>query len=676
MARTTIPAEVRERAERLRVVITEYRARQHEQDESPISPEALDSLKHELYLLEQKYPGLVTSDSPTQRVAGTALPELQKVRHDIEQWSLEDVFNEAEIHAFIERTNRMLAKVGISDTGGYCLELKIDGLKVIATYKKGTLVRAATRGDGVVGEDVTHNIRTIRSVPEILARPIDLVIEGEVYLTRSGLATLNKERAAAGLPLFANPRNAAAGSVRQLDPHIAAKRPLSVFFYDVDESSETLPNTQSEELAYLQALGLPVEPHHAHADTVEEVIAFWKKWQGKLREKEDYQIDGAVLKVERRAAQVALGYTGKAPRFAVALKFPAEQVTTVLEDISLQVGRTGVLTPVAHLRPVAVAGTVVARATLHNEDFIREKDIRVGDTVILQKAGDIIPEIVQVLPEFRTGKEKPWIFPTHSPLCGGDGRIERVEGQSARRCAVGGSYAEQARKLAHFAGKSALDIDGLGKKTVALLMEHELVSDFNDVFELTYDELVALPGFKELSAKNLIDGITAATTVPLNRLLVGLSIPHVGDETALLLAQQWKTLDALASASEESLSRVRGVGGIIGTSVHQWFARKENQHLLSHLKKHLNIQKVAPPKTTGSFAGKTVVVTGTLSGFSREEAEEAVRRAGGHVSGSVSKKTSYVLAGENPGSKIEKARMLGVEVLSEAAFRKKLDVVQ
>ncbi len=669
----SVPEAAHLRAAKLREQITKYRTLQHEKDENPISPEALDSLKHELFLLEQKYPELITLDSPTQRVAGAALPELKKVRHEVEQWSLEDAFNEAELRAFDERALKVLSRVGQKSTGGYCVELKIDGLKVILTYKKGELVLAATRGDGVVGEDVTHNIRTIRSVPETLSRSIDLVVEGEVYLSRSGLTKLNKERAKENLPLFANPRNAAAGSIRQLDPGIAATRPLAMFLYDVDESSEKLPDTQSEELEYIRKLGLPVNPHHTHVDTIEEVTVFWKKWQGKAREKEDYQIDGAVLKVEKRSAQDALGYTGKAPRFAIAFKFPAEQVTTVIEDISLQVGRTGKLTPVAHMRPVGVAGTVVARATLHNEDFIQEKDIRIGDTVILQKAGDIIPEIVQVLKEFRTGKEKLWKFPARSPLCGGDGRIERIPGEAAHRCAVGGSYAEVERKLAHFAGKSAFDIDGLGKKTVALLMQHELVSDVSDIFELTYDELLALPGFKETSAQNLIDAIEKAKKVPLNRLLVGLSIPHVGDETALLLSQNWKTIEEIENASEEALSALRGVGGIIGRSVHAWFAEKGNRHIVSHLKKHLRIQKVAAPKNSGPFAGKTVVVTGTLEGYSREEAEEAVRRAGGHVSGSVSKKTSYVLAGENAGSKLNKARELGVPALSESEFRKRLN---
>ena len=669
----SVPAPIRARAQKLAASIDRYRALQHEKDESPISPEALDSLKYELAKLEEQYPELRTPASPTQRVAGKALPELKKVRHALPQWSLDDAFTEDDLRAFDERVRRGLAKAGrAEEVVSYDCELKIDGLKIILTYERGELRVAATRGDGVMGEDVTHNIRTIESVPETLPRPIDLTVEGEVYLTRSGLAALNKKREKAGQPLFANPRNAAAGSIRQLDPAIAAERPLRAFFYDATQSSEPLPDTQTEELAYIKALGLPVNPHAAHADTLEEVIAFWKKWQGGRRDKEDYQIDGTVLKVEDRAQQEALGYTGKGPRFSIALKFPADQVTTVVEDISLQVGRTGVLTPVAHLKPVAVAGTIVARATLHNEDFITQKDIRIGDTVILQKAGDIIPEIVEVLKELRPTGAKAWTFPTHSPLCGGDVLIERVPGEAARRCAVRGSYAEQQRKLAHFAGKSALDMNDMGRKTIELLMQHELVSDFDDIFELTKDELLQLPGFKEKSAQNIIDGIHAARTVTLDRVLVGLSIPHVGDETALLLAQSLGTIDALAAAGEDDLARINGVGEIVARAVAAWFRDKGNKTLLKRLLKHLSIQKAPPAVKRGPLSGESVVVTGTLPSMSREEAEDAVRRAGGKVSSSVSRKTSFVLAGEAAGSKLAKARELGIDVLDEAAFLKRI----
>ena len=458
------PTAKQERARQLREAIKKYRGLQHEQDVSVISPEALDSLKYELAKLEEAYPELVTPDSPTQVVAGRVLPELLKVPHQVPQWSLDDAFTEGDMYAFDEKVRRALQKAGITEAPTYSAELKIDGLHIVLTYKGGRLITGATRGDGRVGEDVTHNVRTIRGLPHDLTESVDLVVEGEVYMTRSGLERLNAEQLADGKQPFANPRNAAAGSLRQLDSNIAAKRPLGVFLYDIDALSKPLPNAQSEELAYIGALGLPVNEHYLGRASIEEVISFWKKWQGQVRDTEDYLIDGVVVKVEERVLQEALGHTGKGPRFAIALKFPAEQVTTVVEDITLQVGRTGVLTPVAHLVPVRVAGTVVARATLHNEDFIREKDIRIGDTVILQKAGDIIPEIVQVLTEFRTGTERVWKFPAHSHLCGGDGRIERVEGTAAYRCVSQDSFEQQERKLAHFAGKSALDIDGCGRK--------------------------------------------------------------------------------------------------------------------------------------------------------------------------------------------------------------------
>ena len=654
------------RAAKLRAAITKYRTLQHEHDVSVVSPDALDSLKYELAKLEEQYPELVTPDSPTQVIAGAPVPFLKKVRHAVPQWSFNDAFTEEDIRAFDARVRKASGAIP-----SYDLELKIDGLKIVFTYEKGVLITAATRGDGVVGEDVTHNIRTISEVPERLLRPVDLIAEGEVYLTRSGFANLNAARRKLGEPLFANPRNAAAGSIRQLDPNVAAERPLGVFVYDIAATAETFPETQSDELAYLAALGLPVNKEHEHAGSLEEVFAYWRKWKGSERETVDYQIDGIVLKVESRKAQEILGYTGKAPRFGIAYKFPPEQVETVVEDIALQVGRTGKLTPIAHVRSVAVAGTVVARATLHNEDFIKEKDIRIGDTVILQKAGDIIPEIVSVVKELRPKGAKAWRFPTHSALCGGDGGIERVEGEAAHRCKEAGSFEQQARRIIHFAGKSALDIEGMGKKTVRLLMEHDLISDFDDIFDLTKDELLGLEGFEETKANKLIKAIKTSENVALDRLLVGLGIPHVGEETAFLLAARFKTLAALAAAREEVLVRTDGIGPIIGGAVAAWCADKGNRALLARLEKHLVIRKViAPPK--GPLTGQTVVVTGTLKTLSREEAETAVRRAGGKAAATVSSKTSFVVVGEAAGSKLDRARRLGVPIVEEAEFLKKL----
>lgn len=668
-----VPQDIQERAKLLRESITRYRTLFHEKDESPISPEALDSLKRELQELEAEYPELVTADSPLRRVAGKALPELTKVRHAIAQWSLDDAFDEDDIRAFDTRVRKMLEKAGETKPLRYVAELKIDGLHVVLTYEKGILQQAATRGDGIVGENVTHTIRTIGSIPEKLSRPVDLIVEGEVYMSKAGFEKLNERRKKNNEPLFANPRNVAAGSVRQLDPQVAAERPLDAFLYDIEYLvGASMPETQTEELEYLRKLGLPVNRHRKSDATIEEVIAFWRTWHGEMRDKQDYLIDGVVVKVESRAHQQLLGHTGKGPRFAIALKFAAEQVTTVVEDIGLQIGRTGKLTPVAHLRPVSVAGTTVARATLHNEDFILDKDIRIGDTVILQKAGDIIPEVVEVLKELRTGKEKVWKFPTHSPLCGGDGAIERVSGEAAHRCAVRGSYAEQQLRLAHFASKGALDIDGFGGKTVALLMEHGLVSDFDDLFELTRDELLALPKFKDKAADNLLTAIEKAKQVPLDRLLVGLSIDHVGAETALVLARKFRTLHRLGQQGVEDLMEVEGIGETVAKAVRNWFKKEANQQLIKRLSAHLDIQLVDDPAKGGVLEGKTVVVTGTLPTLSRDDARNAIKKAGGTFAGMVSKKTTFVLAGENAGSKLSAAEKLGIEVIDEKEFKRRL----
>lgn len=656
--------KAKNRIARLRDLLAHHAERYYTLDAPEISDDAYDALHHELRSLEDKYPEQTSASSVTRRIVGEAMPFLKKVRHTVPQWSFNDAFSEEEVRAFDERVRKASNRAP-----SYDLELKIDGLKIVFTYKKGVLSCAATRGDGIIGEDVTHNVRTISEVPEHLARPIDLIAEGEVYLTRSGFAKLNALQEKRGESLFANPRNAAAGLIRQLDPKIAAKRPLGAFFYDVAETSEAFPQTQSEELAYLEKLGLTINPEHCHANSIEEVFAYWRKWKGSAREKVNYQIDGIVLKVESREVQETLGYTGKAPRFALAYKFPPEQVETILKDITLQVGRTGKLTPVAHLRPVLVAGSVVARATLHNEDFIREKDIHIGDTVILQKAGDVIPEIVSVIKELRPKGAKPWQFPTHSPLCGGNGAIERIEGEAAHRCVVAGFFEQQARRIMHFAGKSAFDIVGCGQETVRTLMENNLISDFDDIFELTKDELLTLEGFEDTKATKLITAISAARKVPFDRFLIGIGISHIGNETAFLLATRFGTLALLRKASKDSLSNIEGIGPIIGRSVAKWFANKNNQELLARLVKHLKIQKVSAP-LQGPLAGQTVVVTGTLPTLSREEAEVRVRQAGGKVSSSVSAKTSFVVAGENPGSKLSDATRLNVRIINEKEFLK------
>lgn len=661
-----ISRDIQERYTKLKQTVNRHRRLYYALQAPEIADSAYDELEQELIRLEEQYPGLQAADSPTQRVGG-ALGAFKKVRHEVAQWSFNDAFSEQDIRDFDARVRRMLD--GATPT--YTTELKIDGLKVVLTYKKGQLVTAATRGDGVVGEDVTHNVRTIQSVPLTLERPIDVVVEGEIWMSGKMLEQINKTQTKLGKPAFANPRNAAAGTIRQLDPKVAAARKLDSFIYDLAQSGEPLPATQYEELEALCELGFKVNPHFKLARSVEEVVAYWQQWQKKSK-REDYWIDGVVVKVNERWLQERLGYTGKAPRFAIAFKFPAEQVTTVVEDIVLQIGRTGVLTPVAHLRPVLVAGSTVSRATLHNEDEIKRLDVRVGDTVILQKAGDVIPDIVRVLTELRPKGSKPYRWPHTVSECGGDGSIERVPGAAAWRCVDKNSFAQQRRKFRHFASRGALNIEGLGPSTVDALIEAGLVTHLDQFFTLTEGDVLELEGFAEVSAKKLIDSIKKiAKQVQLSRLITGLSIPQVGEETAILLAQTFKTIDAIAGASKEELTAINGIGPIVAKSIYNWGKEKENKELIKRLTKVLHIvsEKTSEKKNL-PFVGKTFVLTGGIASMSRDEAKEKIRKLGGEVSSSVSKKTSYVVAGTEAGSKLDKARELGVTVLGEEEFLK------
>ncbi len=660
-----ISKEIRDRYSKLKETINHYRRMYHVYDKEEISQEALDSLKHEIAELEATYPALITPDSPTQRVAGTPLPGFKKVPHKVPQWSFNDAFSEEEMREWDKRVKKILG----NEAPSYVCELKIDGLKIVFEYENGSLKTAATRGTGAVGEDVTHNIRTIESVPLVLEKPLDIIVEGEVWMSTKSLDALNRVQEKIGKPLYANPRNAAAGAVRQLDPRITATRKLDVFIYDIARMSSGLPQTQWEELEYLRQLGFKVNTHHHLAKTIDDAIGFWKKWKSRGRSQQ-YWIDGIVVKVNEKKYQERLGYTGKAPRFAIAFKFPAEQVTTVVEDVVFQVGRTGVVTPVAHLKPVSVAGTTVSRATLHNEDEIKRLDVRIGDTVILQKAGDVIPDIVRVLPELRAKNSKPFKWPKSIPECGGDGAIERIPGEAAWRCVDKNSFAIQRRKFYMFCGKSALDIEGFGKKTVDLLLDKGLIANFDDVFSLEEGDLLGLEGFAEISAKKLIAAIRARRTVELSRLLTGLSLPHVGEETAILLAEHFKTLDALMKASVEKLDDIAGFGPIVAPGIVQWFRHKENPALIVRLQKILTIKNslYRSQKKSLPLSGKTFVLTGTLSSLSRDEAKTKIRALGGNVSNSVSKNTSYVAAGDNPGSKYDDAQRLAVAVLTETDF--------
>lgn len=663
-----IPKDIYARAKKLRDAINRHRYLYHVLDKEELSQSALDALKHELALLEEKYPELVAPDSPTRRVAGAPLPGFKKVKHEVPQWSFNDAFSPEEIREFDERVRRNLRnRQGKDVRPTYSVELKIDGLKIVFTYTKGTLAVAATRGDGRVGEDVTQNIRMIESVPLRLEKDIDIIVEGEVWMAESELARINAERKKKGEQLFANPRNAAAGSIRQLDSKIAAERHLDSYIYDIAKIENGFPSSQTEELALLEKLGFKVNKHRKLCTTIEEVIAFWKKWQTR-KKKEGYWIDGVVVKVNEREYQEALGYTGKGPRYAIAFKFPGEQVTTILNEIVWQIGRTGVVTPVAHLEPVAIGGSIVSRATLHNEDEIKRLDVRIGDTVILEKAGDVIPDIVGVVKELRPFRSQPFTMPKSIPECGGDGRIKRVPGEAAWRCVSTESFIRHSRALAYFAGKNAFDIRGLGPKIVTKLMEAKIVADRDDFWSITKGDLLQLPGFKEKAAENILKSIEAARTVELPRFLTGLSVPHVGEETAIDIASAFGTLERIRAATRDDFGRVSGVGPVVAESLSHWFADRANTDSLDRLLKYARVLRYKAPKAATKLSGKSVVVTGVLEAMSRDSAEAAVRRAGGSVSSSVSKKTDYIVVGESPGSKVDKAREFGVKIISEKEF--------
>lgn len=678
--------KVKQRIKKLREIIEYHNHLYYVLDRPEISDTAYDSLLKELIELEENHPELKTPDSPTQRVGGRPLSEFKKVKHKIAQWSFNDAFSEEDLFDFDKRVKNFLRKNGKTEkleNIEYTCELKIDGLKVVFEYENGFLKRAATRGDGRVGEDVTQNIKTINSVPLKLSEPVDIIVEGEVWLGKSNFANLNKEREEVGETLFANPRNAAAGTIRQLDPKIVAKRKLDSFIYDITKITPPTPpyikggqspTTQKEELEYLQKLGFKVNKNFKLCKNIGEVVKFWKTWQNR-KDGEDYLIDGVVVKVNKIDLQQSLGFTGKAPRFAIAFKFKAEQVTTIVEDIVLQVGRTGVLTPVAHLRPVLVAGSVVSRATLHNEDEIKRLDVRIGDTVVLQKAGDIIPDIVSVMKDLRTGKEKGFVWPKFVPDCGEKGEIERISGQAAWRCKDKNSFIQRKRKLYHFVSKSAFDIEHLGPKNIDALLEAELISNYDDIFTLKKGDLLALPRFAEKSVDNLLNSIEKSKNITLPRLIISLSIPNVGEETAYLLAEKFPHFVETSRGrqfSKEELEKIEGVGPIVAQSIVDWFANKDNQKLLDKLLKHIKIKslnsKLSAPSS--KLSGKTFVLTGTLENMSRDEAKQKIRNSGGNISSSVSKETDYVVAGENPGSKYEKAEELGVKILNESEFEK------
>ncbi|NOY35896.1 MAG: NAD-dependent DNA ligase LigA [bacterium] len=667
-------ADAKKRAEKLRKLINHHRYLYHVLDRQEISDEALDSLKHELYELEQKFPELVTPDSPTQRVGGKPLDKFSKIRHKVRQWSFEDVFTEDEIREFDARLKRMLAKAGVEPKKEpeYTCELKIDGFKIVLTYENGFLKTAATRGDGLVGEDVTQNVKTIESIPLKIEKEFDAVVEGEIWMGKREFERLNAERKRKGEPLFANPRNVAAGSIRQLDPKVAASRKLDSFMYDLTilgtpaPGAFRRPETQYEELELLRELGFKVNPHFKLCGNIEEVIAFWKEW-AKKRDNMNYWIDGIVVKLNKIEWQEKLGYTGKSPRFAIAFKFPAEQAATVVEDIQIQVGRTGALTPVAHLRPVTVAGSVVSRATLHNEDEIKKLDVRIGDTVIIQKAGDVIPDIVKVLKEIRDGGEKIFKMPKKCPICGAP--VEREEGSPIVRCPNKKCATRHRRALHYFVSKQGFDIEGMGPKVVDALLDSGLVTDAANIFDLKEGDVSPLERFAEKSAENLIKSISARREISLPRFITALGILHVGERTARALADRFGSIEKLREAPLDELESVNDVGVVVAKSVYDWFRDEYNKKFLSKLLDRVKIKPLGreAPKS-GKLKGKKFVLTGSLGSMPREEAKEKIIALGGEVASSVSKNTDFVVAGKDPGSKYERAKQLGVKTLNEKEF--------
>lgn len=654
----------------LRREIERHNQLYYQQAEPEVTDQEFDTLLRTLRDLEEAHPEVVTPDSPTRRVGGAPIEAFVAVRHLVPMQSLDNTYSEGEVADFVRRLQKLLPGEALPLT----VEPKVDGVAISLLYENGQLVRAATRGDGTVGDDVTENIKTIRSIPLQLKGnfPARLEVRGEVFLPKKRFAKINEERDEAGLPPFANPRNAAAGSLKQLDSRLTAKRGLDALFYSCGAFEGELPRTQADFVALLKTFGLPGPDKMWMAETVEEALEAIHAL-GAIRHDFPYETDGAVVKVNVLAQREQLGSTSKAPRWAIAYKYEPERARTRLRDITIQVGRTGVLTPVAELEPVVVSGSRVSRATLHNEEEIHRKDLRIGDHVLIEKAGEVIPAVVAVLKEERTGAETAFVMPDRCPSC--QGPVLREEGQVAVRCTNPSCQAQLRRRLEHFACRGAMDIEGLGESMVGQLVDAGLVDDISGIYDLTAEPLLALERMGEKSAANLLAGIAASRERPLWRLLFGLGILHVGTTAARKLSEKFRTMDALAAASEEELKTTEDIGEVMARSLKQWFENPKVAELLTRLRAAgLNFGERDEHAASGEgpLKGTTWVLTGTLS-QPRDEVAEVIRRAGGTVSGSVSKKTSYVLAGEEAGSKLDKARKFGVTILSEEEFRVMMD---
>jgi len=650
--------DARRRVEELRSEIRRHERLYYVEDRPELTDAEFDRLMSELAELERLHPDLATPDSPTRRVGGEPAEGFATVEHSLPMLSLENAYSWDEAEAWRARLVRALG----SEPDGYVAELKIDGLSISLRYEDGVLVRGATRGDGFRGEDVTDNVRTIRTIPLRLGEPETLEVRGEVFYPRSAFRKLNAEREAAGEPLFANPRNAAAGTLRLLDSRITARRGLAACLYAIAVAGK-LPPTQSAALERLKALGLPAHPHWKRLPTFADVRSFVEEW-GTAREDLDFETDGVVIKVDDRRLQEELGATAKSPRWALAYKYPPEDATTVVREISVHVGRTGVLTPVAHFDPIVLAGTTVKRATLHNYEDLARKDVRVGDTVVVEKGGDVIPKVVRVVTEKRPAESVPFAMPETCPVCGDP--VAREEGEVATRCVNPACPAVVREALRHFCSRRAMRIEGLGEKLVDQLVREGLLTDVASIYALTADSLAQLDRWGEKSASNLIAEIEQSRESDLSRLLFALGIRHVGEKAAGTLARRFGSLDALVQATEDDLQGVEEVGPNTAAAVVAWFSHPRHRELVERLRGHgVNFLSKEPrPAAGGPLAGKTVVITGSLPGVTRDEAARRLEAAGARIAGSVSKKTDYVVAGEAAGSKLEKAKSLGVETVS------------
>ncbi|HFJ7510309.1 TPA: NAD-dependent DNA ligase LigA [Enterococcus faecium] len=655
--------EAAKRAEELRTRLNQWSREYYVEDKPTVEDYVYDKEYAELVAIEEQYPDLITSDSPTQRVGGKVLEGFEKVTHDIPLYSLNDVFSKEELIAFDQRVQKAVGRVV-----DYCCELKIDGLSVSLRYEDGNFVRGATRGDGTVGENITENLKTVRSVPIKLKEPMNIEVRGECFMPKRSFVQLNQDREAEGKDIFANPRNAAAGSLRQLDSKITAKRNLDTFLYTVADFGPMQAKTQYDALEELEKIGFHTNREKRLCHSIDEVWSYIEEYHDK-RVDLPYEIDGIVIKVNEFSLQDQLGFTVKAPRWAAAYKFPPEEVETLIENIEWTVGRTGVVTPTAIMTPVRVAGTTVSRASLHNGDYIKLKDIRLKDTVLIYKAGDIIPEVSQVVLDKRPKDSEEYQLPTHCPVCGSE--LVHLDEEVALRCINPKCPAQMKEGLNHFVSRNAMNIDGLGPRVLEQMYDKKLVADVADLYKLTEEELLTLDKIKEKSANNILTAINNSKDNSVERLIFGLGIRHVGAKAAKILAEHFGDLETLSKSDYESIIALDTIGDIIADSVVTYFSNEEVHELMNELKqagvnfeykglRNAQLQEVESP-----FKEKTVVLTGKLTRFTREEAKETIENLGGKVTGSVSKKTDIVVAGEDAGSKLTKAQELGIEVWTE-----------